>query len=98
MCSSPCRRSPSSLDAVVFGSGRRSRYRPLHWTAADLLVVIASLAAIVLIAVLPAVPYNPYVNLVPVLPNPDRLLAVGLLAAPALTASLLRVDHARHRA
>jgi len=86
-----------SLDARGFGSGRRSRYRPLHWTAADLLVVIASLAAIVLIAVLPAVPYNPYVNLVPVLPNPDRLLAVGLLAAPALTASLLRVDHARHR-
>jgi len=87
-----------SLDARGFGSGRRSRYRPFHWTAADLLVVIASLGAIVVIALLPAVAYNPYVDLVPAAPDPDRLLAVALVAVPAVTASLLRVDHARHRA
>lgn len=87
-----------SLDARGFGSGRRSRYRPLHWTAPDLLLLIASLAAIVAIAVLPGVPYNPYLELVPGVPNPDQWLAVGLLAVPALTASLLRVDHAPHHA
>ena len=83
-----------SLDARGFGSGRRSRYRPFGWTAADALVVIASLTAIVAIALLPAAPYNPYIQLVPTLPNPDRLLVVGLLAVPALTASLSRLDHA----
>src|SRR6266566_2457107 len=87
-----------SLDARGFGSGRRSRYRPFHWTAADLLVVIASLAAIVVIALLPVVAYNPYVDLVPAAPDPDRLLAVGLLAVPAVIAGLLTADHARHHA
>jgi len=81
-----------------FGSGHRSRYRPLLWTAQDLLVLLASLAAIVAIAVLPGVPYNPYLELVPSVPNPDQWLAVGLLAVPALTASVLRVDHAAHHA
>jgi type VI protein secretion system component VasK len=87
-----------SLDARGFGSGRRSRYRPFHWTASDLMVVIASLAAILAIALLPVVPYNPYVDVVPAAPNPDRLIAVGLLAVPAVIASLLRVDHAHHHA
>ena len=86
------------LDARGFGSGRRSRYRPLRWTAPDVLVLIASLAAIVTIAVLPAAPYNPYLELSPSVPNPDQLLAVGLLAVPAFTASLSRVDHAPHHA
>jgi energy-coupling factor transport system permease protein len=87
-----------SLDARGFGSGRRSRYRPLRWTAPDLLVVVASLAAMVAIASLPIIPYNPYLDLVPALPNPERLLAVGLLALPAVTASFSSVDHARHHA
>ena len=87
-----------SLDARGFGSSRRSRYRPIGWTAADVFVVIASLIAIVLVAFLPAVPYNPYVELTPALPEPDRLLAIILLSAPAITASLSRVDHARHHA
>jgi energy-coupling factor transport system permease protein len=85
-----------SLDARGFGSSRRSRYRSLRWTIPDLLVVIASLAAIVGVAVLPAAPYNPYLNLAPNLPGPDRLLVIFLLAVPALTASLSRVDHAPH--
>lgn len=87
-----------SLDARGFGSGRRSRYRPLGWTASDLLVVIASVAAIIAIALLPAVPYNPYLELTPSVPDPDRLLAIVLLAMPAITSSLSRVEHARHHA
>lgn len=87
-----------SLDARGFGSGRRSRYRPFRWTAPDALVVVASVTAIVAIALLPVAPYNPYLDLVPAVPNPARLLAVGLLAVPAVTASLSRVDHARHHA
>jgi hypothetical protein len=87
-----------SLDARGFGSGRRSRYRPLHWSVQDRLVLIASLVAIVAIAVLPGVPYNPYQELVPSVPDPDQLLAVGLLAVPAVSASLSRVDHAPHHA
>jgi energy-coupling factor transport system permease protein len=87
-----------SLDARGFGSGRRSRYRPLQWTPWDLVVLLASLAAIVAIAVVPSVPYNPYLELVPSVPNPDQLLAVGLLAVPAVTASLSRVDRAPHHA
>ena len=63
-----------------------------------MLVLIASLAAIVAIAVLPGVPYNPYLELVPSVPNPDQWLSVGLLAVPALTAGLSRVDHAPHHA
>jgi energy-coupling factor transport system permease protein len=87
-----------SLDARAFGSGRRSRYRPLRWTAPDLLVVVAALAAVIAIALLPAVPYNPYHDLVPTVPNPDRLLAIGLLAVPAFITGLSRVDHAPHHA
>lgn len=87
-----------SLDARGFGSRRRSRYRPLRWTAPDLLVLIASLMAIVAIAVLPPGPYNPYLELAPTVPNPDRLLAVALLAVPAFLASLSQLDHAPHHA
>jgi energy-coupling factor transport system permease protein len=87
-----------SLDARGFGSGRRSRYRLQRWTPADIVVAIASLAAIVAIALLPAVPFNPYLELVPAVPDSDRLLAIALLAVPAITASLSRVDHARHHA
>ncbi|MDQ6713848.1 MAG: energy-coupling factor transporter transmembrane protein EcfT [Candidatus Dormibacteraeota bacterium] len=86
-----------SLDARGFGSGRRSRYRPLRWTAPDMLVVIASVGALVAIALLPAPGYYPYLDLMPTLPNADRLIALGLLAVPALTASISRMDHAPHR-
>jgi energy-coupling factor transport system permease protein len=87
-----------SLDARGFGSRRRSRYRPLRWSVPDVLVVIASLAAIIAMVWLAPTPYNPYVNLAPNLPGPDTLLAVGLLAVPAFAASLSRVDHAPHHA
>src|SRR5229473_1065885 len=59
-----------SLDARGFGSRRRSRYRPLPWSIPDVLVLVASLIAIAAIAVLPPVPYNPYLELAPGVPNP----------------------------
>ena len=62
------------------------------------MVVVTSLTAIAAMALLPGAPYNPYLDLVPALPEPDRLLAVGLLAVPAVTASLSRVSHAPHHA
>jgi energy-coupling factor transport system permease protein len=87
-----------SLDARGFGSGRRSRYRPFNWTGPDLLIAIASLVAIVATVASPATAYNPYLNLAPSAPNLESFLPVALLAVPALTASLSRMDHAPHHA
>lgn len=87
-----------SLDARGFGSRRRSRYRPLPWSIPDVAVVVGSLAAVAAIVLRPPQPYNPYLDLLPSAPTVDGLLAVLLLAMPALTASLSRMDHAAHRA
>ena len=87
-----------SLDARGFGSRRRSRYRPLPWPVPDVVVVIGSLAALAAIVLMPAQPYNPYVNLLPNAPAVDSLLAVLLLSMPALTAGLSRMDDAAHQA
>jgi energy-coupling factor transport system permease protein len=83
-----------SLDARGFGSRRRSRYRPLPWTIPDLVVLVASLAVIATTVLMPAQPYDPYINLLPNAPAMNSLLAVLLLAIPAITASLSRMDHA----
>ena len=87
-----------SLEARGFGSGRRSRYRPFGWTLPDALIVIASLMAIVATVILPTTSYNPYLNLAPSVPGLDSVLPLALLAAPALLASLSRMDHAGHHA
>jgi energy-coupling factor transport system permease protein len=87
-----------SLDARGFGSRRRSRYRPVPWSIADLLIVVGSLAAVAAIVLMPPQPYNPYLDLVPGAPKVPSLLAVLLLAMPALTAGLSRMDHAAHHA
>jgi energy-coupling factor transport system permease protein len=87
-----------SLDARGFGSGRRSRYRPLRWTITDVLVVIAAIVAIVAIVWWPAAPYNPYLKLAPNVPGPASLIAITLLTVPALIAGLSRMDHATHHA
>ena len=87
-----------SLDARGFGSRRRSRYRPLPWTIADLAVIGAALLALVGILVMPAQRYNPYLGLVPSAPAVDSLLTVLLLATPAISASLSGMDHAPHHA
>jgi energy-coupling factor transport system permease protein len=87
-----------SLDARGFGSHRRSRYRPVPWSIADLLIVVSSLAAVAAIVLMPPQPYNPYLDLVPGVPTMPSLLAVLLLAMPALTAGLSRRDDAAHHA
>lgn len=87
-----------SLDARGYGSGHRSRYRPLRWSALDTATTTASLAALVLTLAFAATPYNPYVDLVPTTPTAVNLLAIILLAAPAVAAALMRGDHADHRA
>jgi energy-coupling factor transport system permease protein len=87
-----------SLDARGFGSHRRSRYRPVPWNMADLLIVASSVAAIAAIVLMPQQPYNPYLDLAPAVPAAPSLLAMLLLAMPALTASLSRRDYAAHHA
>src|ERR1700686_67833 len=85
-----------SLDARGFGSGRRSRYRPLVWTIPDVVVAIGSLAALTVIVLMPAQPYNPYVSLLPGAPAAGRGLSTLVLALPAITVSLPRMGHATH--
>jgi energy-coupling factor transport system permease protein len=87
-----------SLDARGFGSRRRSRYRPVPWTIPDVLVVVGSLSAAAAILVVPVQPYNPYLDLLPSAPAVDNILAVLLLAIPAITVSLSRMDHGAHHA
>ncbi|MEA2633246.1 MAG: energy-coupling factor transport system permease protein [Chloroflexota bacterium] len=87
-----------SLDARGFGSRRRSRYRPVPWTIPDGLVVVGSLSAAAAIVLVPVQPYNPYLNLLPSAPAVDNVLAVLLLAIPAITVSLSRMDHGAHHA
>lgn len=87
-----------SLDARGYGSGHRTRYRPLHWSSADVVTTVASLAALLLTIGFPSTPYNPYVDLAPTAPTAVSLLAVILLAAPAVTAVLWTGQYADHRA
>jgi energy-coupling factor transport system permease protein len=86
-----------SLDARGYGSGHRSRYRPLRWSGLDVVAAAASLASLILTLGFPTTPYNPYVDLAPTMPTAVSLIAVILLAAPAVTAALPRGDHADHR-
>ena len=87
-----------SLDARGYGSGRRSRYQPLRWSGRDATAIAASLAALILTLAFPSAPYNPYVDLAPAMPTAVSLIAVMLLATPAVTAALRRTDHAHHHA
>jgi energy-coupling factor transport system permease protein len=87
-----------SLDARGFGSRRRSRYRPVPWALADVLIAGAALVAIAGIILTPAQTYNPYLGLLPSAPAVESVLAVLLLAMPAITASLFGMDHAPHHA
>lgn len=87
-----------SLDARGYGSRRRSRYRPLAWSAGDLIVTAASLAALALTPVLTPSPYNPYLDLAPILPSAASVLLVLLLALPGVAAAIPRMEHAPHHA
>jgi energy-coupling factor transport system permease protein len=86
-----------SLDARGYGSGHRSRYRPLPWSGLDGASVAASIAALMLTLGFSPPPYNPYLDLAPIAPTALSLIAIVLLAMPAVTAALPRGDHAdRH--
>ena len=87
-----------SLDARGYGSRRRSRYRPVPWAMPDLVVAGAALVAVAAIMLMPAQAYNPYLGLRPTTPSVGSLCALLLLAIPALTANVLRKDHAAHHA
>jgi energy-coupling factor transport system permease protein len=87
-----------SLDARGFGSRRRSRYRPLPWAIADRAVIGAALVTLAGIVLMPSQTYNPYLGLLPSAPTIDSLLAVLLLATPAISASVARMDYASHHA
>jgi energy-coupling factor transport system permease protein len=87
-----------SLDARGFGSRRRSRYRPVPWAIPDLVVAVAALLTAGAIVLMPPPPYNPYLNLLPSAPEVESMVAVLLLAIPAVIASLSRMDHATHHA
>ena len=82
-----------SLDARGYGSQRRSRYRPVGWSLFDAILVATSLTALILNLTLTSSSYNPYVDLAPRLPSGLSLLAIMLLAAPALT-TIPRMNHA----
>lgn len=83
-----------SLDARGYGSRRRSRYRPLAWSTADLLVTVASLATLGLTLAFAPPPYNPYAHLAPTLPSSASVLSVLLLALPAAASAIPRMGHA----
>ena len=87
-----------SLDARGYGSGHRSRYRPLQWSRLDAVAIIALLTAAIITLGFPAIPYNPYVDLAPTAPTALNLIAVLLLATPAVMAARPRGDHADHHA
>jgi len=85
-----------SLDARGYGSTHRSRYRPLRWSPSDVVVTAAALTALTLTLMFASAPYNPYVELAPTAPTAASLIAVVLLAGPALTAALARRTDAAH--
>jgi len=85
-----------SLDARGYGSRRRSRYRPLGWSLVDGLVIGAALTALVLTLAFGPPAYNPYLDLAPSVPSAISVLAIMLLATPALTA-VPRMHHAADR-
>jgi energy-coupling factor transport system permease protein len=87
-----------SLDARGYGSHRRSRYRPLGWTVGDVLVTVASLIALALVLRAAGPAYNPYVDVIPGAPPAAGVVAILLLAAPALALLVSRGNHATHLA
>ncbi len=77
-----------SLDARGYGNVSRSRYRPIIWRPADVVVVLIAMASLVLTVRFLPPPYDPYQNLVPAAPPWLSIAAIVLLAAPALLVAL----------
>lgn len=87
-----------SLDARGYGSRRRSRYRPIAMSVFDFMALIASLAALLLMVAAPPAPYDPYLRLAPPAPAAGAMVAILLLAVPAILRAIPREVHAPHRA
>lgn len=85
-----------SLDARGYGSSRRSRYRPVVWTLADVIVIAVSAAAFVGLVIVPAPSYDAYDNLSPVFPQIASLLAAFLLVTPAVLLAVQPKSHVAH--
>jgi energy-coupling factor transport system permease protein len=81
-----------SLDARGYGSGRRSRYRPIAWGFADAILIGSSLAGLLLLVSFPAGAYNAYQQLMPASPPALSVVAVLLLSTPAILAIFQRGD------
>jgi energy-coupling factor transporter transmembrane protein EcfT len=83
-----------SLDARGYGSRHRSRYRPIGWSPSDFVLVLAAAASLLLALVAPPPSYNPYLSLLPNLPTIASLIAVLLLAIPAVNTAVSSDRHA----
>jgi energy-coupling factor transport system permease protein len=87
-----------SLDARGYGNRRRSRYRPIRWSIADTVAALAAALALLLMVVIPLTTYDPYSRLLPSAPPVTGILAVVLLAIPAIVISFTRGSHATDQA
>lgn len=83
-----------SLDARGYGSRRRSRYRPIGLSRSDVVLILAAAASLLLDLVAPPSAYNPYLALLPSLPTIAALIAVLLLAIPAVITAVSSELHA----
>jgi energy-coupling factor transport system permease protein len=75
-----------SLDARGFGAHHRTRYRPLGWTWRDTTLSAAAALSLIGLVVAAAPPYDAYAGISPQLPGAASVVAIALLATPALAA------------
>lgn len=87
-----------SLDARGYGNRRRSRYRPIPWSAIDLIALISSIIALLLVVMSAGPAYDPYSRLDPGAPPISAIIALLLLALPAIMAAVAREAHTVDRA
>ena len=83
-----------SLDARGYGTRQRSRYRPIAWAAADVLTLLAASISLTLTLAAGSRTYNPYTDILPAPPSSISVVALLLLAMPALLATIVRENHA----
>jgi energy-coupling factor transport system permease protein len=79
-----------SLDARGYGNQRRSRYRPIRWSVADGIATVLAVVSIAVLILFPAGPYDAYNSIVPKAPSAVSAIAALLLAAPAVLAAVPR--------
>lgn len=87
-----------SLDARGYGNRKRSRYRPLEWSLADGVNLLAASVSLALVATTPIATWDPYTNIVPLSPPIAAIIAIVLLAVPALSIALAQEKHAANHA